>query len=203
MTVDNLISVNLITVDGESITASADENPDLFWAVRGNFSVITQFEYALHPLGPDVLAGLVVYPLEQARQVLNSYREFTLNAPEELAVWCVMRKAPPLPFLPPEVHGKEVVILAFMYAGDPEQGKKCISSLNSFGDIYGEHVGVMPYIDWQQGFDPLLTPGARQTKYVLNVHARWDDATEDQTCINWSRDFFTATTPQQELMLIL
>ena len=164
MTVDNLISVNLITVDGESITASADENPDLFWAVRGNFSVITQFEYALHPLGPDVLAGLVVYPLEQARQVLNSYREFTLNAPEELAVWCVMRKAPPLPFLPPEVHGKEVVILAFMYAGDPEQGKKCISSLNSFGDIYGEHVGVMPYIDWQQGFDPLLTPGARQTK---------------------------------------
>ena len=179
MTVDNLISVNLITVDGESITASANENPDLFWAVRGgggNFGVITQFEYALHPLGPDVLAGLIVYPLEQARQVLNRYREFTLNAPEELAVWCVMRKAPPLPFLPPEVHGKEVVILAFMYAGDPEQGKKCISSLNSFGDIYGEHVGVMPYIDWQQGFDPLLTPGARNYWKSHNFIELSDDA---------------------------
>jgi FAD/FMN-containing dehydrogenase len=94
MTVDNLLSVNLVTVEGVSITASADENPDLFWAVRGgggNFGVITQFEYALYPVGPDVLAGLIVYPLKQARQVLNRYREFTRDAPEDLSVWSVKR----------------------------------------------------------------------------------------------------------------
>jgi FAD/FMN-containing dehydrogenase len=253
MTVDNLLSVNLVTVDGESISASATENTDLFWAIRGgggNFGVITQFEYALHPIGPNVLAGLVVYPLEQARLVLKRYREFTSTAPEDMTVWSVMRKAPPLPFLPEDVHGKEVVVLAFMYAGDPPQGAELADILKSFGEPYGDHIGVMSYIEWQQSFDPLLTPGARNywkshnftkladdaldimieyagtlpspqceifiahisgaanrvaadamaygardTQYVLNVHARWDNAADDDTCISWSRDFFKATKP--------
>jgi FAD/FMN-containing dehydrogenase len=251
MTIDNLLSVDLVTVDGESISASTTENPELFWAIRGgggNFGVITQFEYALYPVGPDVLAGLIVFPLEQARQVLKRYREFTRTAPEDMTVWIVMRKAPPLPFLPEEVHGKEVVVLAFMYAGDPAQGAEYASILKSFGEPYGEHTGVMPYTEWQQAFDPLLTPGARNywkshnfteladdaldimieyagtlpspqceifiahisgapnrvatdamaygardTQYVLNVHARWDDATDDDTCVSWSRNFFKAT----------
>lgn len=253
MTVDNLLSVNMVTVDGDSISASTTENPDLFWAIRGgggNFGVITQFEYALYPVGPDVLAGLIVFPLEQARQVLKRYREFTHTASEDMTVWSVMRKAPPLPFLPEEVHGKEVVVLTFMYAGDPAQGAEYTGILKSFGEAYGEHTGVMPYTDWQQAFDPLLTPGARNywkshnfteladdaldimieyagtlpspqceifiahisgaanrvktdamaygardTQYVLNVHARWDDAADDDTCVNWSRNFFKATKP--------
>jgi hypothetical protein len=98
--------------------------------------VITQFEYALYPVGSDVLAGLIVYPLEQARQVLNRYREFTRDAPEDLSVWSVMRKAPPLPFLPEDLHGKGIVILAFIYAGDIAEGKDLVSVLNGFSEPY-------------------------------------------------------------------
>lgn len=114
MTVDNLVSVDMVTVDGNRVRASEEENADLFWAVRGgggNFGVVTQFEFKLHPVGPEILAGLIVFPFDQANRVLTQYREFVESAPEELNVWVVLRKAPPLPFLSEKVHGKEVVIL--------------------------------------------------------------------------------------------
>jgi len=164
MTVDNLISAKMVTADGRKIQVSEDENADLFWAIRGgggNFGVVTQFEFALYPVGPEILAGLLVFPIDQAKQVLEKYREFVKSAPEELSVWVVLRKAPPLPFLPVAVHGKEVVVLAIFYAGDIAEGEKFIDPLRSFGDAYGEHVGTQPYVQWQQAFDPLLTPGAR------------------------------------------
>ena len=164
MTVDNLISADVITADGSRKKASEDENPDLFWAIRGgggNFGIVTQFEFKLHPVGPEVFAGLVVYSLDQAKQVLDRYRRFVASAPEELSVWVVLRKAPPLPFLPEDVHGKEVIVLANFYAGDPATGEKLIAPLREFGKVLGEHTGAMPYVQWQQAFDPLLTPGAR------------------------------------------
>ena len=164
MTVDNLESAEVVTADGEVLHTSATEHPDLFWALRGgggNFGVVTRFEFRLHPVGPDVLSGLIVYPFEQAKAVLQQYREFAAKAPDELAVWVVLRQAPPLPFLPAEVHGKEVIVLALCYAGDAKQGEPLIASLRSFGTPLGEHVGVQPYTSWQQAFDPLLTPGAR------------------------------------------
>jgi FAD/FMN-containing dehydrogenase len=164
MTVDNLASVELVTANGDTIRASESENPDLFWAVRGgggNFGVVTRFEFALHPVGPRVLAGLIVYPQAQAKQVLRRYREFVASAPEELSVWAVLRKAPPLPFLPQEVHAKEIVVLAVFYCGDAAAGEKVIAPLRNFGRAHGEHIGVQPYAQWQQAFDPLLTPGAR------------------------------------------
>ncbi|MFY9707211.1 MAG: FAD-binding oxidoreductase [Desulfobacterales bacterium] len=164
MTVDNLISAKMVTADGRKIQVSEDENADLFWAIRGgggNFGVVTQFEFALYPVGPEILAGLLVFPIDQAKQVLEKYREFVKSAPEELSIWVVLRKAPPLPFLPVAVHGKEVVVLAIFYAGDIAEGEKFIDPLRSFGDAYGEHVGAQPYVQWQQAFDPLLTPGAR------------------------------------------
>ncbi|MGA9537511.1 MAG: FAD-binding oxidoreductase [Desulfobacterales bacterium] len=164
MTVDNLISAKMVTADGRNIQVSEDENADLFWAIRGgggNFGVVTQFEFALYPVGPEILAGLLVFPIDQAKQVLEKYREFVKSAPEELSIWVVLRKAPPLPFLPVAVHGKEVVVLAIFYAGDIAEGEKFIDPLRSFGDAYGEHVGAQPYVQWQQAFDPLLTPGAR------------------------------------------
>jgi FAD/FMN-containing dehydrogenase len=164
MTIDNLLAVEMVTVDGDRLRASADDNPDLFWAVRGgggNFGVITLFEFALHSVGPEILAGLIVYPFSQARQVLTQYREFVATAPEDLCVWGVVRAAPPLPFLPPEVHGKQVVVLAFFYDGDIEAGRKVIEPMRRFGDPHGEHIGAQSYVDWQQAFDPLLTPGAR------------------------------------------
>ena len=164
MTIDNLISAEMVTAKGSQIRVSADENTDLFWAIRGgggNFGVVTRFEFKLHPVGPEIIAGLLVFPFGQARQVLKKYREFLQSAPEELTVWCILRKAPPLPFLPAKVHGKEVVVLAVCYAGDSANGQKLIEPLRGFGDAHGEHIGAQPYVQWQQAFDPLLTPGAR------------------------------------------
>jgi hypothetical protein len=112
-------------------------------------------------VGPDLLSGLIVYPFADAKSVLQQYRDFVLKAPDELTVWVVMRKAPPLPFLPAEVHGKEVVVLPLLYAGNPAQGEAIIEPLRHFGTPAGAHVGVQPYAAWQQAFDPLLTPGAR------------------------------------------
>jgi len=164
LTVDNLESAEVVTAAGEVVRASATEHPDLFWALRGgggNFGVVTRFEFRLHPVGPEVLSGLIVYPLSQAKTVLQRYREFVKSAPDELSVWTVLRKAPPLPFLPPEVHGTEVVVLALFYAGDPKQGEPLVAPLSTFGTPVGKFVGVQPYTAWQQAFDPLLTPGAR------------------------------------------
>jgi len=164
LTIDNLVSADVITADGKKIRATENENADMFWAIRGgggNFGVVTRYEFKLHPVGPEILAGLLVFPFAQAKQVLAQYREFVESAPEELSVWVVLRKAPPLPFLPEVVHGKEVVVLAIFYAGDIKQGKKLIKPLRSFGDPHGEHIGAQPYTQWQKAFDPLLTPGAR------------------------------------------
>ncbi|MGI8843358.1 MAG: FAD-binding oxidoreductase [Gemmatimonadaceae bacterium] len=164
MTIDNLESVEIVTAKGEVLRASASEHTDLFWALRGgggNFGVVTNFEFRLHPVGPNVLSGLIVYPFSEAKSVLRQYREFMEKAPDELSVWTVLRQAPPLPFLPEAVHGKEVVVLALLYTGDPDKGQPLIEPLRKFGTPVGEHVGIQPYAAWQQAFDPLLTPGAR------------------------------------------
>jgi FAD/FMN-containing dehydrogenase len=164
LSVDSLVSAEVVTADGRRLRASADENPDLFWAIRGgggNFGVVTLFEFQLYPVGPEVLSGLIVFPFEQAKTVLTRYRQFVDRMPEDLNVWVVLRKAPPLPFLPKRVHGKEVVVLATFYAGGIEEGKRAIEPLRTFGQPYGEHTGAMPYAAWQKAFDPLLTPGAR------------------------------------------
>jgi FAD/FMN-containing dehydrogenase len=164
LTVDNLESAAVVTASGEVVRASATENPDLFWAIRGgggNFGVVTNFEFRLHPLGPDVLSGLIVYPISEARSVLRKYREFAAKAPEDLTVWAILRLAPPLPFLPKETHGKGIVALAVFYAGEPKKGESLVEPLRKLGKPLGEHVGAQPYVAWQQAFDPLLAPGAR------------------------------------------
>jgi FAD/FMN-containing dehydrogenase len=164
LTVDNLRSVDVVMADGMRMHASETENDDLFWGLRGgggNFGIATSFEFQLHPVGPDLLSGLIVFPFDQAKSVLTRFARFTEAMPDELNVWMVTRKAPPLPFLPVEVHGKEVVVLALCYAGDPAEGERLIEPLRSFGTAHGEQIGVQPYIAWQQVFDPLLTRGAR------------------------------------------
>ena len=164
MTIDNLVSVDMITAEGRKIRASETDDADLFWAIRGgggNFGVVTQFEFALHPVGPEILAGLIVFPFAQAKRVLTRYRQFANTSPEDLNVWVVLRQAPPLPFLPRNVHGKEVVVLPIFYAGKAADGQKLINQLRAFGDPHGEHIGPQPYTEWQKAFDPLLTPGAR------------------------------------------
>lgn len=164
MTIDNLLSAKVVTADGKMLKASETDNSDLFWAIRGggsNFGVVTEFEFKLHPVGPEVLAGLLVFPFVDAKQILKRYRDYVESIPREFNLWVVLRHAPPLPFLPEEVHGKLVLVLAVFYDGDLAKGQKLVQFLRDFGSLHGEHIGVQPYTAWQQAFDPLLTPGAR------------------------------------------
>ncbi len=140
------------------------ENPDLFWALRGgggNFGIVTAFEFQLHQLGPQVLSGLVVHPFADAEKVLGEYRKALETAPDELTCWVVMRQAPPLPFLPAEWHGKDVLVLAMCYCGDLQAGEKATKKLRAIGSPIADVVGPNPFTSWQQAFDPLLVPGAR------------------------------------------
>ncbi len=164
LTIDNLLSVDVVTASGEWVRASETEEPDLFWAVRGgggNFGVVTSFEFRLHPIGPEVLAGLIVHPFAGAGELLRGYRRAVAGAPDQLTCWVVMRKAPPLPFLPKEVHGQEVVVLAMCYAGDLEKGRKAVAPIRALGKPIADVVGPSPFAGWQTAFDPLLAPGAR------------------------------------------
>jgi FAD/FMN-containing dehydrogenase len=164
LSIDNLISVDLVTAKGELVRASEQGEPDLFWAVRGgggNFGVVTSFEFRLHPVGPEVIAGLIVHPFARARELLEGYRRAVARAPDELTCWVVMRKAPPLPFLPVDVHGKEVLVLALCYAGDLEEGRRAVAPIQALGKPIADVVGPSPFVAWQTAFDPLLAPGAR------------------------------------------
>lgn len=164
LTLDSLVSVEVVTADGELRRVSEAQDPDLFWALRGgggNFGVVTAFEFRLHKFGPQVLSGLVVHPFSEAETVLREYRQALELAPDELTCWAVMRQAPPLPFLPAEWHGKEVLILAMCYCGDIAEGNKATARLRSIGTPIADVVGATPFTAWQQAFDPLLAPGAR------------------------------------------
>jgi FAD/FMN-containing dehydrogenase len=164
LTIDNLLSAEVVTATGEVVRASAQENPDLFWGIRGgggNFGVVTSFEFRAHPIGPEVLSGLIVHPFADAGDVLRAYRDAMANAPDEVTVWVVARKAPPLPFLSEEVHGTDVLVLAAMYAGDMETGEEALAPLRAIGNPIADVIGPHPFVGWQQAFDPLLTPGAR------------------------------------------
>jgi FAD/FMN-containing dehydrogenase len=253
LTIDNLRSARVVLADGSVVTASDSENADLFWGLRGgggNFGVVASFEFEAHPLGPEVLSGLIVHPFADAPAVLRAYRDFLADAPDEVTVWCVLRKAPPLPFLPEEVHGTEVVVLAAMYAGEMSAGEAALAPLRSIGTPIADVIGPHPFAGWQQAFDPLLEPGARNywkthdfhalsddlidtvldyvmklpdpqsevffahlggaqgrvpdgdtayqgrsAAYLMNVHGRWSDAAQDESCIGWCRDLFDTTAP--------
>lgn len=164
LTVDNLTAVHIVTAAGELVRASASEHPDLFWAVRGgggNFGIATSFEFKLHALGPEVLSGLIVHPFADAAALLPQFRRIVADAPDELTVWAVMRQAPPLPFIPTEWHGKDVLIFAACYSGDMKDGEKAVKPLRALGKPIVDVIGPHPFTGWQAAFDPLLTPGAR------------------------------------------
>lgn len=253
LTIDNLLSADVVTADGELVRASTAEHPDLFWALRGgggNFGVVTAFEFKLHKLGPQVFAGLVVHPFDDAKDVLKAYRAALEDAPDELTCWAVMRQAPPLPFLPAQWHWKEVLVLAMCWSGDMAAGEKATAALRAIGKPIVDVVGPNPFTGWQTAFDPLLQPGARNywkshdfieladktidildgairmlpgpeceifvghvggaaervatdatafpqrsSHFVMNVHARWREASMDDACIGWARGIYDATRP--------
>jgi len=161
---DNLVAADVVTADGRLLHTSERHEPDLLWGLRGgggNLGVVTSFQFRLHPVGPEVLAGLVVHPFSAARDVMRHWRDFMAQAPEDLTCWVVARKAPPLPFLPEARHGREVLILAMVYAGDTEEGTAAARPLREHGKPLADVVGPHPYVAFQQALDPLLQPGAR------------------------------------------
>jgi len=164
LTVDSLRSAQVVLADGRVVTASAQEHPDLFWGLRGgggNFGIVTSFEFELYEVGPTVLSGLIVHPAAAAPEVMRYFAKFNADSSDDVNVWAVLRKAPPLPFLPAEVHGTDILILAAFCTGDMATGEKALQPLRDFGDPIADVIGPHPFAGWQQAFDPLLTPGAR------------------------------------------
>jgi FAD/FMN-containing dehydrogenase len=161
-TVDNLLSADIVTAQGEVVTASEQQNPDLFWAIRGgggNFGVVTSFEYRLHRVGPTVLAGPVFHRLDDAPEVLRFYREFIAGAPDELTTIFELSVAPPAPFLPEDVHGTQVVMLGACYAGSPAAGAEVVRPLKRFGRPIVDLLEPKPYTALQSMFDPMVPHG--------------------------------------------
>ena len=164
LTIDQLLSVDLVTAEGEFVKASETENADLFWGLRGgggNFGIVTEFEFRLHPVGPIVLAGPIFWPMEQAPDVLRFYREWSAEAPDELMTIVVQRKALPLAFVPAELHGELVVAVACCYAGPVEQGERVVRPLKAFGSPVLDLCEPKPYVAHQAMFDPAFPHGWR------------------------------------------
>jgi FAD/FMN-containing dehydrogenase len=162
LTIDQLISVDLITANGEFVKASNTENSDLFWGVRGgggNFGIVTEFEFRLNPVGPTVLAGPIFWPIEEAPDVLRFYREWISEAPDELMTIVTNRKAPPLSFVPRELHGKLIVGVACCYVGLLEEGEKVIKPLKEFGSPVLDVCVPKPFLAHQAMFDPSFPHG--------------------------------------------
>ncbi|MFQ5602510.1 MAG: FAD-binding oxidoreductase [bacterium] len=164
LSIDNLLSAEVVTADGTVLTASSTENPDLFWGLRGgggNFGVVTSFEFKCAKLGPEVFSGLIIQRFEDAKAYMQFHAEYVRTLPDEMTVWMVVRPAPPLPFLDQSVHGRLVIVVAFVYLGDREKGEKLIQPIREFGKPHGEAIGMNPWTAWQSGFDALNSHGAR------------------------------------------
>jgi FAD/FMN-containing dehydrogenase len=162
LTCDNLLSARVMLADGSSVVASQSENQDLFWAIRGgggNFGIVTRFEFDAHPLGPEVLAGAVLHPAENARDVLRFYRDFAASAPAELTTVVNLRSAPPASWIPESMHGRDVVIIAACWAGEQAAGQKALSALKEYGAPLVDAIVPKPFTDHQTFFNPTVPHG--------------------------------------------
>lgn len=253
LSVDNLLSADVVTAHGDLIQVSQNENEDLFWGIRGgggNFGIVTSFEFNCAEIGTEVFSGVIAKKFENAQDYISFHQEYVQTLPDEMTVWMVVRKAPPLPFLPENVHGRLMVLVPFVYLGDQAEGEKLIEPLRSHGESHGEHIGFSPWVGWQSMFDGLVAHGARNywkshhlkelstdcieqilnfaqtlpseecevfiphmagapsrvapdatafshrsTPFVLNIHTRWRNQSDDDSCIAWARDFHQATEP--------
>jgi FAD/FMN-containing dehydrogenase len=163
LTCDNLVAAEVVTADGSLLRASADENADLYWALRGgggNFGVVTSLELALHPVGPTVLGGVIFYPGSQAEQVVAGWRDATAGAPDDLTTLVNLTTAPPVPFLPDEVHGEKITAVVACWAGPAQDGAAALAPLRGLGTPMADLLGPIPYAALQQLVDPLWEAGA-------------------------------------------
>jgi FAD/FMN-containing dehydrogenase len=165
MTIDNLLSADIVTADGRLLHASADQNEDLFWAIRGgsgNFGVVTSFEYALHPVGPVITGGGVFHELHDAREVLRFYRELVASAPDEVTIYAGLLPSP---------HGP-VVAVAAAHCGSLKEGERVLAPLKNFGSPVHDRLGPIPYVVQQSLLDQLMPTGVHnywKADYVMGI----------------------------------
>jgi FAD/FMN-containing dehydrogenase len=178
---DNLLSGDVVTADGRSLTASAEENADLFWAIRGgggNFGVVTSFEYRLHPVGPEVMCAFVFYPGDRAREVLRSAEEYMAEAPDELSPLSFLGRVPSVEEFPEEWHGEQFVAILAVHAGSVEEGEEALKSLRELADPIVDFSGPMPYAEIQKLLDEDYPDGWRYYWKSLNVDGLGDGVIE-------------------------
>jgi FAD/FMN-containing dehydrogenase len=174
-TSDTVVGVELVTADARLVRASSDENADLFWGLRGgggNFGVVTGIDYEVHPVGPEVVGGVVAWPAAAAPAVLELYRTLAAKAPPELTLVALMRPAPPAPWLPKDMHGKPIVALLACYSGNPAEGEKLVAPIKSFGTPIGDVLVRRPYEQMQSLLDATQPKGRRyywKSEYLSSI----------------------------------
>ena len=177
---DNLVSADVVTADGRLVVASEDENPDLFWALRGgggNFGVVTSLEYRMHPV-KDIYGGPMFYELEDAGDVLRMYRQFIADAPEQFGGFPAYQIAPPLPFIPEDRHGTTFLAFVACWAGPLDEGERVLKPFHDVAPVVAEHVGPMPYPALNSAFDALVPPGLQHYWKANFVRELTDQAIE-------------------------
>jgi FAD/FMN-containing dehydrogenase len=180
LSVDNLVSADVVTADGRVRTASRDENPDLFWGLRGgggNFGVVTSFEFALHPVA-DVYVGLFFYELAAAGDLLRFFREFIADAPGEYGGYPAFQIAPPLEFIPADRHGDPLALAVVHWSGPADQGERAMQPFRDVAPVVAEMVGPMPYPALNAAFDAIYPKGLRSYWKGLFVTELTDAAIE-------------------------
>ncbi len=174
-TSDNVVGMDVVTADAKLVRASDEENTDLFWGLRGgggNFGVVTGIDYALYPIGPEIVGGLVAWPASDAPKVLELYRTLAEDAPAELTLVTLMRPAPPAPWLPKDIHGKPIIAMLACYSGDPDEGEKIVNPIKSFGSPVGDVLVRRPYAQLQSMLDPTQPKGRRyywKSEYLPSI----------------------------------
>jgi hypothetical protein len=199
LTIDSLRSVQVVLASGDIVRATATKRPDLFWALRGgggNFGVVTEFEFQGHPLGRELLAGMLVYSLEHASEVLAFTREWMEDAPDELTTFPVLVTAPPQAPFPPELQGEPVLAVGVAYAGPIEDGQRALEPLHRFASPALDLAGPMPYLALQTMLDATVPPGL----HYYN-RAEWLDELDDAAIATLLEHFRRVSSPLSQVIL--
>jgi FAD/FMN-containing dehydrogenase len=214
-TADTVLGMDLVTAEGRPVRASADEHPDLFWALRGgggNFGVVTGIDYALQPVGPEIVGGIVAWPADEAPRVLEVFRAFAEQAPPELTLVAMMRNAPPAPWLPAEWHRRPIVAVLACHSGPVGEGERAVAPIKALGRPIGDVLVRRPYVQLQSLLDGTQPKGRRyywKSEYLPSLDAEacermmahaarnpsphsavagsWDQAAHDETNLAWVR----------------
>jgi FAD/FMN-containing dehydrogenase len=178
-TCESMISAEVVTAAGEVVRASQTENPDLFWGLRGgggNFGVVTEFEFRLHPVGPLLTAGLLLWPRAQSGEVIRFYRDYMASAPDEVGGAVAFLTGPPAPFVPPDLQGQPAVGVVYCYVGPLDAGEEHARALRGFGSPAVDMIGPMPYTALQQMLDPGFPHGVREYFKVDSLRSLPDES---------------------------